>query len=93
MSNAENCLMIRGALNMSSVPTLFQQGLQQLAQGDLCVDFSGAEGVDSAAVSMMLGWMRAAQLRQRGLSFRAMPPAVLSLATLYGVADLLPASA
>lgn len=90
MSNAENCLSIRGALNMTSVPALFQQGLKQLAQGDLCVDFSGAESVDSAAVSMMLGWMRAAQLQQRRLTFRAMPPAVLSLATLYGVADLIP---
>jgi len=90
MSRVENCLIIRGALNMTSVPALFQQGLQQLAQGDLCVDFSETENVDSAAVSMMLGWMRAAQAQQRSLSFRAMPPAVLSLATLYGVADLIP---
>lgn len=90
MSNAENCLMVRGVLNMGSATALFNQGLQQLARGDLCVDFSATESVDSAAVSMLLGWMRAAQLRQRSLTFRAMPPAVLSLATLYGVADLLP---
>lgn len=93
MSSAESCLMIRGALTMSSAPALFNQGVQQLARGDLCVDFSATESVDSAAVSMLLGWMRAAQAQQRKLSFRAMPPAVISLATLYGVADLLPVSA
>ncbi|MFY9260844.1 MAG: STAS domain-containing protein [Gallionella sp.] len=84
--------VIRGALNMQTVPALFNQGLQQLAQGDLSVDFSHVEVVDSATVSMLLGWLRAAQNKQRQLNVQALPKNVLSLATLYGVADLLPPS-
>jgi len=54
------------------------------------VDFSEVESVDSAAISMLLGWSRAAQRAQRDLRVRNLPEDLLSLARLYGVADLLP---
>jgi phospholipid transport system transporter-binding protein len=85
--------MMSGSLTMQTVPALFNQGLQQLAQGNLTVDFSKVEAVDSATVSMLLGWVRAAQSNQRKLNVLALPKNVLSLATLYGVDDLLPSTA
>jgi phospholipid transport system transporter-binding protein len=84
--------VIRGSLNMQTVPAVFKQGVQQLAQGDLVVDFTAVETVDSAMVSMLLGWLRAAQAHKRQLRVQGMPQNTLSLATLYGVADLLPSS-
>ncbi len=85
--------IMRGALNMQTVPAVFKQGVQQLAQGDLHVDFAAVESVDSAMVSMLLGWLRAAQTHNRQLHLQGFPENTLSLATLYGVADLLPRTA
>jgi len=83
-------LVIRGRLTIATVPALFETGLQHLASEDLLVDFSQVEAVDSAAVSMLLGWLRAAQRSQRTLRVTGLPDDLLSLADLYGVTELLP---
>lgn len=82
--------MVRGRLTIATVPTLFEAGLQQLTSEDLLVDFTQVEAVDSAAVSMLLGWTRAAQRGQHELRVVGLPDDLLSLARLYGVAELLP---
>ena len=83
-------LVVDGQLTIETVPALFESGLQYLASEDLRVDFSKVESVDSAAVSMLLGWTRAAQRSQRTLRVSGLPADLLSLARLYGVAELLP---
>ncbi len=83
-------LVVSGRLTIETVPALFEAGLQQLAKEDLLVDLSQVEAVDSAAVSMLMGWLRAAQRNQRTLRVAGLPEDLLSLARLYGVADLLP---
>lgn len=83
-------LAVRGRLTIETVPALFETGLKHLAGEDLVVDLSQVEAVDSSAVSMLLGWLRAAQRNQRTLCVAAVPEDLLSLARLYGVADLLP---
>jgi len=75
---------------MSTVPELYEVGLQQLDKEDLLVDFSKVEAVDSAAVSMLLCWARAAEARQRSLRVTGLSDDLLSLAKLYGVAEMLP---
>lgn len=82
--------MVRGRLTIATVPTLFETGLQHLTSEDLLVDLSQVEAVDSAAVSMLLGWARAAQSGQHELRVVGLPDDLLSLARLYGVAELLP---
>jgi phospholipid transport system transporter-binding protein len=69
---------------------LYAAGLQYLAKEDLLVDWSKVEAVDSAAVSMLLGWTRAAKANQRDLRVANLPENLLSLARLYGVAEMLP---
>jgi phospholipid transport system transporter-binding protein len=83
-------LVVSGRLTIATVPALFESGLQHLASEDLLVDFSRVEAVDSAAVSMLLGWQRAAQRSQRTLRVTGLPDDLLSLAHLYGVTELLP---
>ena len=83
-------LVVRGRLTIETVPALFQAGLQHLGEEDLLVALAQVEAVDSAAVSMLLGWSRAAQRSQRTLRVAGLPADLLSLATLYGVADMLP---
>jgi phospholipid transport system transporter-binding protein len=83
-------MVLQGQLNMDTVPALYAAGLQRLAGEDLLVDFSQVESVDSAAVSMLLGWERAAQRGERELRVSGLPQDLLSLARLYGVDKLLP---
>jgi phospholipid transport system transporter-binding protein len=83
-------MVVRGSLNMDTVPTLFETGLKQLAGKDLNVDFSQVESVDSAAVGMLLGWARSARHLQHVLRVKGLPEELLSLAHLYGVAEMLP---
>ena len=85
-------VVVNGKLTMETVPAMFESGIQHLAREELRVDFSQVEAVDSAAVSMLLGWTRAAQRSQRKLRVKALPADLLSLARLYGVAELLPKS-
>lgn len=83
-------LVVSGPLTITTVPALFETGLQHLSSEDLLVDFSRVEAVDSAAVSMLLGWTRAAQRGQHNLRVIGLPDDLLSLARLYGVAEMLP---
>ena len=83
-------LVVRGRLTIATVPALFEAGLQHLTSEDLLVDLSQVEAVDSAAVSMLLGWLRAAQHSQHVLRITGLPEDLLSLAHLYGVSELLP---
>ena len=83
-------LVLSGRLVMSTVPVLYETGLQHLAAADLLVDFSGVEAVDSSAVSMLLGWTRAAQKQGRNLRVKNMSADLTSLAHLYGVDEMLP---
>lgn len=83
-------MLLSGGLTKETVPVLFETGLRHLASEDLRVDFSRVEAVDSAAVSMLLGWARAARRARHELHVLNLPADLLSLARLYGVADLLP---
>ena len=83
-------MVVHGNLNIETVPALFETGLQHLAGEDLRVDFSQVGSVDSAAVSLLLGWARAAQSVQQVLRVKGLPEDLLNLARLYGVAELLP---
>lgn len=90
IANEGGWVVAEGRLTMETVPAMFEEGIQHLASEELRVDFSRVEAVDSAAVSMLLGWTRAAQHNNRKLHVKGLPADLLSLARLYGVAELLP---
>jgi len=85
-----DCLQVSGRLTMETVAILFNADLKPVADGALVVDLGKVEAVDSAAVSLLLSWLRRAQSNQVTLSFANVPDNLLSLARLYGVAELLP---
>jgi phospholipid transport system transporter-binding protein len=83
-------MVIQGSVSIETVPALFETGSQQLLSEDLQVDFTQVESVDSAAVSLLLGLVRAAQRTRHNLHVKGLSENLLSLARLYGVAELLP---
>lgn len=84
-----NQVRVSGRLTMDTVASLLKSGLQPNGQTALMVDMSGVEAVDSAAVSLMLAWVREAGRSNTNLVFSNVPGNLLSLADLYGVSDAL----
>ena len=86
-------LALTGALSFETIPTVLEQSEQYAARPDLpdrlTIDFSGITGVDSSAVALLLEWRRQAGLRGKRLEFANLPPNLLALAQLYGVAELI----
>lgn len=83
-------LVLSGRLTMATVPAVYADGMKYLSDEDLLVDFSKVEAVDSAAISMLLCWVRAVQAKSRSLRVAGLSDDLLSLANLYGVAEMLP---
>ncbi len=77
-------------LTIETVTSLFKNGLQTSGETPLVVDLAQVETVDSAAVSLLLAWLREAQSSSVKLCFAHVPENLLSLARLYGVVDMLP---
>ena len=83
-------LRISGRLTMDTIGALFNEAMQPLEGKTWTVDLAQIEVADSAAVSMLLSWVRNAQRHGASLSFVNIPDNLRSLADLYGVADALP---
>ncbi|CAH1385813.1 STAS domain-containing protein [Candidatus Nitrotoga sp. M5] len=81
---------VSSSLTIETVTTLFKNGLQSDKKMPLVVDLAQVETVDSAAVSLLLSWLREAQRNSVELCFTNIPESLLSLARLYGVVDMLP---
>lgn len=82
-------LTLAASLTNRNATQTLQDGLAQLAQGDLVVECGALTQIDSAAIAVLLGWQRAAQVQQRQLVIQHPPAQLLSLASVYGVAELL----
>lgn len=90
MAVAENVLWVTGRLTIEMAAGWFGKGLPlKNGMSEVLVDLSQADVVDSSAVSLMLVWLREAQRNRVELSFVNVPDNLLSLAKLYGVAEIL----
>ena len=85
-------LRVSGRLTMDAIGALFNEAMLPAAGKNWTVDLAQVEVADSAAVSMLLAWLRNAQRHGASLAFVNVPENLRSLADLYGVADALPLS-
>jgi phospholipid transport system transporter-binding protein len=83
-------LQVTGPMVIDTATVLKKAGDGAIAAGAVVVDLSGVTDADSAAVAILLSWVRAAQERKQALSIVNPPSSIRSLAALYGVAELLP---
>lgn len=82
-------LAVSGPLTMSTVAELHDLLVPADSRSPLVIDLAGVDVVDSAAVGLLLAWLRQAQARGIGLTYRNLPPNLTSLAQMYGVDELL----
>lgn len=92
-SASAEVLALTGALSFETLPGVLAESEQYTARTDLpdrlTIDFSGITGVDSSAVALLLEWRRQARRLGKRLEFVNLPPNLLELARLYGVAELI----
>jgi phospholipid transport system transporter-binding protein len=86
----------QGALSFETLPTVLAESAEYAARPDLperlTIDFAGITHVDSSAVALLLEWRRQALHKGKTLVFVNLPPNLLALAALYGVAELIQSS-
>jgi phospholipid transport system transporter-binding protein len=85
-------MLVSGALTLAEVAAALAQGNAAIADGARCVDLAQVRELDSSALALLLAWLREARRRGRDLSLANLPQGLTTIARLYGVADLLPAS-
>lgn len=89
--SADEIFYVEGALTMASAQARLAEGRSRAEAGTLVLDFSGVTECDSAALALMLDWIRAARRAGHGVEVRGLLPSMVSLAELYGISDLIPA--
>ena len=80
---------VRGALTIANAASLADEGKRLFVAERVVVDLGGVTEVDSAAVSLLLEWRRAARGGNHQIEFINVPANLKSLAELYGVSELL----
>jgi phospholipid transport system transporter-binding protein len=80
-----------GAVTMATVTGLRSAGLQAFARGSgaIEVDLAGVQRADSGALALMVDWLAWARTAGRALRYTSVPAALLALARLSGVDELL----
>jgi len=88
-----NTFHFSGPLTIATVNETLRQSEALFAQeGAWELDFAGVEEVDSAAVSLLLEWVRQATQRGRQLRIQHLSDNLQCLVKVYGVKELLPAA-
>ena len=80
-------------ITVHNAAAVLDAGLRAIASGQNEFDFSEVTVVDSSAVAILVAWQRAANLQRSPLYLINLPASLQSLATLYGIAELLPSPA
>jgi phospholipid transport system transporter-binding protein len=89
---ANNTLSLSGAVVIDSARNLLEEGRGYCVANDVTVDFSGVTELDSSAIALVLEYRRAAESAGRRLRISNIPASLQSLATLYGVTDIIAAT-
>jgi len=76
------------SITVANATAALAQGVAALRAGQTVFDLRNVQTVDSAAVSVMLAWQRAAREAGVTLELRNLPPMLRSLTQLYGVCAL-----
>ena len=81
---------VQGPLTLRSAGALLARGQKLFVEPVSRVDFAAVTEVDSAALGLLLEWLREARAQDREVVYLNLPDNLTSLGTLYGVLDLLP---
>jgi len=85
-------LVLSGPVTLSNVAALLDEGRRHLAEGVQTIDLGEVSEMDSALLALLLAWLRDARAHDKAVVFANLPESLRTIAKLYGVDHLLPAS-
>jgi phospholipid transport system transporter-binding protein len=85
-------LVVSGPVTLSNVASLLEEGRRHIGEGVQTVDLGEVSEMDSALLALLLAWLRDARARDKPVVFANLPESLRTIAKLYGVDHLLPAS-
>jgi phospholipid transport system transporter-binding protein len=85
-------MIVSGPVTLANAGLLLEEGRRHLADGVRTVDLGEVSEMDSALLALLLAWLRDARSAERPLGFSNLPESLRTIARLYGVDSLLPAS-
>ncbi len=83
---------VEGELTFATVMPLWRktQPLLARASGKVIIDLQGVTRADSAALGLLVEWLRLGAKRDLSLSFQRPPPHLITMASAYNLTPLLP---
>lgn len=90
IEHVDERLKVTAPMVIATAAELREAGEAALVGGASVVDLAAVAEADSSAVAVLLAWTRIAGERGQALTIVGVPAGVRSLASLYGVTDLLP---
>lgn len=82
-----NVCKLSGDVTLDTVPDILNQISPLIQSGVDTLDCSGIQNVDSSALALVFSCRRLARQYNQMLTIIGLPPRLLNLASLYGVAD------
>ena len=76
-------------IGFDNAVAILNQGIQAIDSGDSVMDMQDVQKTDSAAVAVVLEWMRRAQARNAELKVNNAPESFQNLVKLYSLSDLI----
>lgn len=80
----------QGSLTMRDAAAVLEEGRRLAKAGPLVIDMAAVEDADSAALALLLDWLRSGREAGQRVVLRKLPPGLASLAAVYDIDALLP---
>jgi phospholipid transport system transporter-binding protein len=80
----------QGPLTMHGAAAVLEEGRRLAKAGPLVIDMGAVEAADSAALALLLDWLRSGREAGQRVVLRKLPPGLASLAAVYDIDALLP---
>jgi len=80
--------LLAGALTVDTAASVLRSSRDAALPKSGIVDLAALDAVDSAAVAVLLAWLRRAAVEGVELSFSGAPASLAALAELYGVEEI-----
>jgi phospholipid transport system transporter-binding protein len=90
MQRTGDRLTVAGTMTLAVAPALLAEGTAALTGSETVFDLAQVAEVDSSGLAVLFGWLRAAKDQGKTIRVANPPKNLLSLAEVYGVADMIP---
>jgi len=85
-----NRWLVSGDMTMAEVNSLLSASAVLPITPEVEIDLTQVSDVDSVSISLLFEWLRQACVRKSKVTYSNLPQNLISLATLYGVFELIP---